>query len=71
MTFTHAIVYVGAPYGEGESGHIISRHTGFTQACKAWAREISGTAGVLNHQIVKLDEAGNWDLTTPPHGESE
>ena len=24
--YSHAVVYLGAPYGDNESGHIISRH---------------------------------------------
>ena len=58
--YTHAIIYIGAPYGENESGHIVSRHTSRELADSAFDRKFSGTTGVLNNKVVALDANGNW-----------
>ena len=60
MTYTHAIIYVGSPYGNNEQGHIHSRHTSLDLAEKRYERDFGGTTGHLNHRIVKLDGKGNW-----------
>jgi len=65
MTYTHAIVYVGAPYGDNEAGHIISRHKSFANAERRFERESRTSTGErttfpLNHQIVALNADGSW-----------
>lgn len=57
MTFTHAIFYVGAPYGDGEMGHLVSRHTSEEAAEAALARmsrdaEGHETDARRNHRIL-------------------
>lgn len=58
---THAIIYIGAPYGDDESGHIVSRHKSARTAAKRYAAEYEGTTGVYNHIVVPLHEGGGWD----------
>lgn len=53
---THVIVYTGAPYGDGEGGHVVSQHQSQELAEKAYARKFDGTTGVLTNSIVALDE---------------
>lgn len=59
--YTHCIVYRGAPYHEGERGHIVSRHTSKQHANKRFLRESRDSAGnlttfPLNHSIRTIDE---------------
>lgn len=60
---THEIVYIGAPYADGEAGHVISRHRSVDAAERAYRRlttrriTVAGryvsfaTAARLNHVI--------------------
>ena len=59
--YSHAIVYWGAPYGENERGHIVSRHTSEDLAEAAYDRRFGGTTGVLNNRIVELDSSGDYN----------
>ena len=52
----YAIVYTGAPYADGEEGHIVSRHMARDTADARWDRDYSGTTGIYNHRIVRLDQ---------------
>ena len=52
----YAIIYIGAPYGIGEEGHIVSRHMTRDTADARWDRDYSGTTGIYNHRIVRLDQ---------------
>ena len=66
---THAVVYLGAPYGDREGGHIVSLHKSYGAARNAKQRmgELKGR----EHTIVELDDtkAGpRWvfsDVKTP------
>ena len=51
----YAIVYLGAPYGDNEGGHIVSCHKTLTTAEKAFDKAFAGTTGVLNNCIIILD----------------
>lgn len=55
-TFTHAIVFVGAPYGDNECGHIHSTHKSFATAERRFDKDFSGRTGVYNNIIVDLDK---------------
>jgi len=61
MSYTHAIIYIGAPYGENESGHIVSRHKNIENAERAFEKKFSGTTGIYNHIVVELKRDGSWD----------
>lgn len=61
MAYTHAIIYIGAPYGENESGHIVSRHKSEENANKAFEKKFSGTTGIYNNKIVELKSDGSLD----------
>ena len=66
---THAVVYLGAPYGDNEGGHIASLHKSKDGAIKALRR--MGQLNAREHRIVALDDAtagGRWvfgDVKTP------
>jgi len=62
MTYTHAIIYVGAPYADDESGHIVSRHKSELAAARRFKRQFSGTTGEFAHMIVSLRPDGTYDL---------
>jgi len=53
-TYTHAIIYIGAPYGVNEDGHIVSRHTSRSLADRAFDRAYAGTTGERSNMIVDL-----------------
>lgn len=61
MKYPYAIIYTGAPYGDNEQGHIVSRHTTLPLARSIFTRRYGGRTGSLNHQIVRLDASGKWD----------
>ena len=50
----YAIIYKGAPYGENESGHIVSKHKTMENAQKRFDKEYRGTTGIYSHKIVNL-----------------
>lgn len=66
---THAVVYLGAPYGDNEGGHIVSLHKSKDGAAKAIDR--MGELKAREHCIVTLDDAKagrRWvfgDVKTP------
>lgn len=65
QTYTHAIIYIGAPYGDGEKGHIFSKHRSEDNANARFDRESRDSQGNkttfhLNHEIVTLDRLGDW-----------
>jgi len=69
MTYTHAIIYTGAPYGDGESGHIVSRHKSRRHAENRFDAECRDSEGNfttfdLSHEIVALDANGDWTRIT-------
>lgn len=67
--YTHAVVYIGAPYGDNEGGHIVSLHESKGGALKALYR--MSELAAREHRIVGLDNtaAGSrWvfgDVKTP------
>jgi hypothetical protein len=61
QTYTHAIIYVGAPYGDTESGHVVSRHTRAETAARRYRDTYKGTMGIYDHAIVPLAPDGTWD----------
>lgn len=68
-TNTHAVVYLGAPYGDNEGGHIVSLHKSKDGAVMAMRR--MGELKAREHTIVALDDATagrRWvfsDVKTP------
>ena len=38
MSYTHEIAYIGAPFGESESGYVVSRHRTLAAAERAYRR---------------------------------
>ena len=62
MTYSHAIIYIGAPYGENEHGHIYSQHRSVETAQRRYSKDFSGTVGYKNHRIVALDAQGDWTV---------
>ncbi len=55
QTFKYRIQYTGAPYGQNEEGHTISRHKTLEAAIKKFDKLFSGTTGHLTHKIQNLD----------------
>lgn len=58
--YTHCIVYRGAPYHQGERGHIVSRHMSQFHAQARFNRESRDSEGnpttfPLNHSIMTID----------------
>jgi len=55
-----AVVYVGAPYGENETGEIVSRHRSYCAAFIAW-RKLQSRPRYYgkNSQIVRIGADGN------------
>jgi hypothetical protein len=60
MNYKYAIIYTGAPYGDTESGHIVSRHITLETACRRYREWYTGRTGELNHTIVRLNPDGSW-----------
>lgn len=64
MTYTHAIIYIGAPHGINEAGEIVSRHRSKATAERAYQRLCypggQRTAAALNHVIRPLGVDGSW-----------
>jgi len=58
--YKYAIVYIGAPYGDNESGHITSRHCSLATAKARFAADFSGRTGAANHIIVPTHDDGTW-----------
>ena len=56
--YAYAIVYVGAPYGLGEDGHIVSRHTSLETAERAFEARFAGNS--RNNIICPLHADGGW-----------
>ena len=55
----YAIIYKGAPYGENESGHIVSRHKTWENAQKRFEKEYAETTGRYSHKIVNVKDWAN------------
>lgn len=68
MTYHYVIVYHGAPYGENERGHIVSRHHKLTTAQVKYRRMFSGKTGQHSHSIYELID-GTWDRNKPLNNE--
>jgi len=60
-SYTHAVICVGAPYGDDESGHVVSRHPSYASARQYCRQHYGGSPAALEHQIVELDSNGDWE----------
>ena len=58
--YTHAVIYIGAPHGDDEDGHIVSRHTSETLAVAAARAKFGGTTGAYCARVVPLRPDGSW-----------
>lgn len=56
-THTHALVYVGAPYGDNEGGNL--EYSGTEDQCKMKMRRL-GPLLSLERRIVELDARDNY-----------
>ena len=54
MTYKYAIVCQGAPYGDGEAGHTVSRHTSLALAEKAFRKRFGGSPASYDHKVVAI-----------------
>lgn len=54
MNYRYAIFFTGAPYGDNEAGHIVSRHRSLWLAQQAFDRLFSGTTGIYDNSIKKI-----------------
>ncbi len=67
--YTHAVVYLGAPYGDNEGGHIVSLHK--SEAAAHNRRNRMGELKAREHVVLYLDDASagsRWvfsDVKTP------
>ena len=58
MTYKYAIVYQGAPYGDGEAGHIVSRHKCRELAEKAFKKRFGGSPASYDNKIIAMKGEG-------------
>ena len=58
MKYTHKIMYQGAPYGDGEAGHTVSRHKSRELAEKAFQKRFGGSPSSYDHKIVAIEDDG-------------
>lgn len=65
MRYPFAIIYTGAPYGDNEFGHILSRHKTMIAAQRRFEKESHDSEGNpttfrLKHEIVEIHDDGTW-----------
>lgn len=53
--FNYRIQYTGAPYGDNEEGHTVSRHRTLEAARRHFDKLFDGTTGIYNNQIQTID----------------
>ena len=56
--YTYQIVYQGAPYGCGEAGHTVSRHTSLALAEKAFAKRFGRSPASYENKVVAIEDDG-------------